>query len=65
MRKFAHRRGAHRPGQWGWHARVKRSERAERAEQAYCGRASIRAETAATKGPRGPIKHPLDTTRTT
>ncbi len=54
------RKYARRPGQWGWHARAKRSDRAERAERAYCRRASIRAETAAAKGPRGPIKHPLN-----
>jgi hypothetical protein len=49
------RRGRRRPGQWTWRARYRRSQRLFAAWNAANNRASIRAETAAFKGPRGPI----------
>ena len=58
--KAYHRRAPKRPGQWTWRARYRRSIRGLRAWHAANNRASIRAETAAAKGPRGPIKHPLN-----
>ena len=48
------RRGKRRPGQWTWRARYRRSQRLFAAWNAANNRASIRAETAAACGPRGP-----------
>ena len=58
--KAYHRRAPKRPGQWTWRARYRRSQRVYAAWVAGNNRASIRAETAAACGPRGPIKHPLN-----
>ena len=52
--KAYHRRAPKRPGQWTWRARYRRSIRGLRAWHAANNRISIRAETAAACGPRGP-----------
>lgn len=56
------RRGKKRPGQWTWRARYRRSLRLFAAWNAANNRISIRAETAAARGPRGPINTKTRTT---
>ena len=60
--KAYHRRAPKRPGQWTWRARYRRSQRVYAAWVAGNNRASIRAETAAACGPRGPINIKTRTT---
>jgi hypothetical protein len=58
--KAYHRRAAKRPGQWTWRTRARRTMRLYRAWMARNNRISIRAFTAAARGPRAPKPHPLD-----